>query len=179
MPHGSHVASKGSSAERRRFLLHALGQFLKTLGAFLAFLWFVGHFPIPGLNSFLFHGQRPVHLQEMRKSGSCRQNDLIVQKWKYLDSPRVFFLDVDLFLAKKKKKRCFSLQNLFMLMCLIKPQTQKKLDMKNKLNRIWHPMTPFPVGLPSVLIHFLIEKIKLGGTWWPKFSPKTWTILYQ
>lgn len=80
VPHGCHVTGKGSSTERRRLLLHALGKFFKTLRAFLALLRLVGHFPISGLNAFLLHGQRPVHLQEMRKSGSCGQNSLLKQK---------------------------------------------------------------------------------------------------
>lgn len=82
VPHGCHVTGKGSSAERRRLLLHALGKFFKTLGAFLVLLRLVGHFPISGLDSFLLHGQRPVHLREIRKSGSCKQNSRLMQKIK-------------------------------------------------------------------------------------------------
>lgn len=63
--HGPHVTGQGGRAEGRGLLLHALGKFLKTLGAFLVFLGLVGHFPIPGLNSFLFHGQGPIHIVQL------------------------------------------------------------------------------------------------------------------
>ena len=60
--HRRHVSGQGSRAEGGRLLLHALGQLLKALGPLLVLLGLVGHLPVPSLDAFLLHGQRPVHL---------------------------------------------------------------------------------------------------------------------
>lgn len=71
MAHRRHVSGQGSGAEGGGLLLHALGQFLEALRTFLVLLGLGGHLPIPRLDPFLLHGQRPVHLEGTTKpSGS-------------------------------------------------------------------------------------------------------------
>lgn len=60
--HRRHVPRQGGGAEGGGLVLHTPGQLLEALGPLLALLGLAGHLPVPGLDAFLLHGQRPVHL---------------------------------------------------------------------------------------------------------------------
>ena len=60
--HRRHVPRQGGGAEWGGLVLHTPGQLLEALGPLLALLGLAGHLPVPGLDAFLLHGQRPVHL---------------------------------------------------------------------------------------------------------------------
>lgn len=59
--HG-HVSGQRGGAEGGTLVMHAFGEVLVAIAAPLVLFGFVGHFPVACLDSFLFHGQWPVHL---------------------------------------------------------------------------------------------------------------------
>lgn len=63
--HVGHVSGQGGSTERRRLVVHTLGQLLITIPAPPALLGLVGHLAVTCLDAFLLHGQRPVHVVQL------------------------------------------------------------------------------------------------------------------
>lgn len=59
--HG-HVTGQRGGAEGRVLVVQTFGKLLIAVAAPLVLFGFVGHFPVACLYSFLFHGQRPVHV---------------------------------------------------------------------------------------------------------------------
>lgn len=64
------MAGQGGRAEGAALVHQALGEVVHAVLGLFALLGLVGHLPVPGLDAFLFHGQRSVDLETERTAAS-------------------------------------------------------------------------------------------------------------